>query len=176
MVEKVERIVLTGGPSSGKTTIIRLLESKGHNVLKESAREILEKFGQPKNQKEAFNLEIFMYEVQKEREDSCFGRTFLDRSQIDNIAYAKHFLGYHPKEMPLPKDRYHAVFVLERLPFVSDGTRTEKSDEEASHRHNLVLNEYLARGYSPIIVSVFPSDNFHDSVKRRVDFIMSHIK
>jgi predicted ATPase len=175
MKQNVERIVLTGGPSSGKTTIINHLESKGFKIIRESARETLEKFGTPKNKEEIQKLELLMFGTQKERERNCSGRTFLDRSQIDYLAYTKYFLGYLPSDMSPPNYRYDKVFVLERLPFVADGTRTEANEEEAQHRHELVLNEYINQGYSPILVPTFPFEDIEGSVKRRAEFILTHL-
>ena len=37
----IKRIVITGGPSSGKTSIIDKLQSLGHKCLEEVSREII---------------------------------------------------------------------------------------------------------------------------------------
>ena len=38
------KIVITGGPGTGKTSIINKLESLGHHVFHESSREIIRKY------------------------------------------------------------------------------------------------------------------------------------
>ena len=38
------KIVITGGPGTGKTSIINKLEDIGHTVFHESSREIIQKY------------------------------------------------------------------------------------------------------------------------------------
>jgi len=170
------RIVLTGGPSSGKTTVINELEKRGFSVLRESSREILGRFGTINSKEEREELELTIFKTQKKKEEACEETVFLDRSQIDSLAYTNYFLGYIPKEMGLPKKSYDVVFLLDRLPFVKDGLRVENSDSEANKLHLILKQAYLKLGYFPILVPTFPSVFVEASVRRRVNFILSYLR
>jgi len=169
----IKKIVLTGGPSSGKTSVIKELKRRGFRVLSESGRTILGVMGSPKSKKEMVKVQLLICCLQKILESYCEKKTFLDRSLIDIFAYSKHFFGSLPKCMSLPNYRYDKVFVLDRLPFVADGLRIESCDGEAKKMHNLVLAEYELHGYRPIVVPLFPSCTVQESIERRAVFILN---
>ncbi len=166
------KYVLTGGPCSGKTTLVNELRKKGFPVLSESAREILSSNNHKyKNNYEKLERDIFLHQLKKESK-LCRkpGVYFLDRGTLDCLAYSKLLLGYVPKEIAEHPhhERYHKVFVLERLPFIDDGLRIEKDDAEAQKIHDTLVETYVSYGYNPIHVPVMP-------IEDRLDFILSHI-
>jgi predicted ATPase len=167
--------VITGGASCGKSTIIDALRIRGKTVLEEIARKVLiEREGYEATKEEWHYRQTEIHKRQLAQEDGITnGIAFSDRSLVDGIAYCKHLLNYIPEENKEPelKGRYNAVLVLDRLPLKKDGTRIEKDDKEAELIHNLILNEYIRLGYSPISVPVFPG-SLEESVAARVDFIL----
>ncbi len=84
---------LTGGPSSGKTSIIDALEKRGEPVVREAATDwitsqIRAGVSQPWKEK-SFTWDIL--QLQLEREKSCASennRTFIDRGVFDVYAFA----------------------------------------------------------------------------------------
>lgn len=171
-MEKTKRIILTGGPSCGKTTVLDYLKKQGYNCISETAREVLEeKIIDPKTPE--FQLEIFRRQLEKERKY----RGFFDRSALEGIAYSRKISGYVSQEIEsfyFP-NRYGAVFLLERLPFKQDGTRTEKNDEEAEEIHQLITSAYQEKGYKLIKVPVFQG-TLEESVERRANFILEELE
>lgn len=170
--------VLTGGPTNGKSTLLKKLKDFGHLVLEETAREVLEErrnFVVNDAERLIREQEIFRRQIKREAEAIIKNkdRHFLDRSLIDVIAYSDYHLGYIPDEFKSIdlKNRYNNVFFLERLPFIPDGTRIEKDDNEAERIHRKLIDTYCEMGYNLISVPVFPVDKIND----RIDFILSYI-
>lgn len=170
--------VLTGGPTNGKSTLINLLKDAGHFVLNETAREVLEerkRFSATKEEVLFRELEIFRRQKKKETEILEKGKEreyFLDRSLVDCIAYCEYYLGYIPDEVACLDltNKYSEIFLLERLPFVADGTRIEKDDKEAEKVHRLLIKAYERFGYKTISVPVFPEGK----IIERLGLVLSH--
>ena len=162
------KCVLTGGPSCGKTSVIDFLRSMKYSVLDEAAREVLDSCREGSYEEK--EIEIFERQLRREEEFEG-GLVFLDRGVVDVLAYSNIYLGYLPERF---RDfdfsgRYDGVFVLERLPFVDDGVRVEKGDEEAQRIHEEIIRVYKGEGYEPITVPLM-------SIGERAEFILKHVK
>ena len=85
----MKRIVISGGPSSGKTTLVNNLKTLGHNCFDEVSREIIESQNINSSIKKfdfeetVFNKRIEQYRLAKSEIQ------FYDRSFIDGLAYMK---------------------------------------------------------------------------------------
>lgn len=109
-----KRIVITGGPCSGKTSIIEALKQKGHYCFDEVSREII----QSMNIKTSFKNIDFEETVFKKRKADYLnapqGISFYDRSMLDNIAYLrknKHNIPKHFQE-DCNNYRYHSTVFI----------------------------------------------------------------
>jgi len=164
----MNKYVLTGGPSCGKTTIINELKNLGYSVLEEVAREVhSEKKWQLGKELE---LEILSRQLKKERNlDPLNQNYFLDRGVYDIHAYCQHLLRHIPKEVSSSNSQYSLIFLLDLLPFENDGLRIEKDIEEAKQVQTLIKQIYENQGYTLIQVPVLP-------VKERTNFILNHIR
>jgi predicted ATPase len=161
------KIVLTGGPCCGKSTLLAELKKRGYTVVEETAREVL-------SERKNFSLkeiqeEIMRRQIEKEEKISE-GIVFLDRGVVDVMAYMKYYSIEMPVEMlSLCVKRYNKIFFLGRLPFQHDGLRVEKTDEEAEKQHQLIQGVYLKLGYDLIFVPDW-------GVLKRADFIEKYIQ
>ena len=177
-----KKIVITGGPSCGKSTLIKKFKRDyGFDVLGEVAREIIkERMCLDLSFDESFFRQRLIYEKQFSLEKNLSAKdfVFLDRSLIDNVAYWHHLFGFVPDDLNVDSQnlgsRYNTFFVLDRLPFVDDGLRSEKGDEEAEKIHYLIIDCYKDFGYNPVYVPVFKG-NLYESVDKRADFILNHL-
>lgn len=162
------KIVITGCPCSGKTSIINEFERRGYCVLGEAAREVIYERRKYDATKSEWDLrQRIIFDRQIEREKNLEGLTFLDRSVIDSYAYFIFRHGQIPKSLEFPKTNYEKVFVLDRLSFEEDGLRSETPDE-LEIIHNLLIESYKKFGYEPTKVPLMP-------VKSRADFILNHL-
>ena len=98
----MKKYIITGGPHSGKSRVIKMLEKKGINVMHETGRLIIQEDQEKKKQDPSF-IQLYpwddqlifcrrCHERQVEREKQLphgpDNTVILDRSIIDNLAYA----------------------------------------------------------------------------------------
>lgn len=168
----IRRIVLTGGPGVGKSTVIRLLSSRGYSIVPEAAAIIIEREKKidsdclpwknvSKFQEAVSNLQLSLEEKIQE------GITFLDRGLIDGHAYSKIDNVEAPKIIySHSRERYNTVFLLDPLPIYKKDEIRWDNEERAKIVHKTITESYKTFGYNPIVVPVL-------SPESRLDFILN---
>ena len=174
------KCVITGGPSSGKTTLVSLISQLGHEVVPESAEQIID--GQLKQggdmvpwnaaRRQEFQEELIRRQIEVEVGIKGDGLYFLDRAIPDNIAY-NLYDGNTPSDYLLKSSRnggYDCVFFLEQLPFYEQTKFRRETSQEAKRLSFLLSEVYGSLGYE--VVNIAPMG----SAERRAEFIMNVIK
>lgn len=166
--------VITGGPSSGKTTTVNILRQRGYATTIEHARHYIDTqrvAGRTVEEIRAnqlvFQRSILEMQVDEESALDPRARVFLDRALPDALAYYR-FLGLEPDAEYLTLLRpgvYRAVFVLDLLPLAADYARTEDRAAQIEI-HRLLAEVYTELGYRPQAVPPLPPED-------RVDFILA---
>jgi predicted ATPase len=170
----MRKLIITGGPNAGKSTIIDLLSASGYPVLRESSRLIIEEMGIFPWDDQTLFCEVFrQVQVKRERELNS-SLTFLDRSLIDPVAYAE------VAGVMLNEDYYRnieeamyerKVFFLEMLPhYVTDKQRKD-SPEIAATVHERLREVYIRLGFHLIDVPLF-SGSPETSKRMRLEHIL----
>ncbi|MEK7505041.1 MAG: ATP-binding protein [Patescibacteria group bacterium] len=170
----MKRLVLTGGPGVGKTTIIELLRARGYEVVGETARALIEAGhsggNYPTRQKQMAEFQRALAWQQFELEENFSNRAvFFDRSLVDVFVFCAHYKVPFPTELQdkLAK-RYDLVFNLEPLSvYANDAVRTE-SASVAREIHERLIATYQQLGYA--LISVPPL-----APAARADFIVNHL-
>lgn len=177
-------VVLTGGPSCGKTTLLEALHAHAFrsmppgetssiyrsmsSLTHEVAREVIAEarragFETGDCFKNCFDVMQDTIAAQQLLRDTALAgsesRTlplFIDRGCCDAAAhYLAAGMGYPHLEKFCQMFRYKAVLLLENLPFVSDGIRFQ--DEEGQKRTQQACREVYERfGHRVITVPVLP--------------------
>jgi len=179
----MKKIIITGGPCTGKTSVINELALRGYTTGGESAREILgsQYFSQAStsgyksvvSNEDFINTErkILQCQITLESMVTGEGTVFLDRSILDPLAYID-FIGVSREsflETIKNNMNYHPdVFILDQLPFYVQDDIMKETHEEAKIIHNLIRDVYREFGFTIIDVPCF-------SVPQRADYILSHI-
>lgn len=168
--------VITGGPSTGKTTVINLLYKRGYKTTIEHARHYIDTMKvdgrtveEIRANKRIFQLGVLDMQIEQEAELSPDETVFLDRAIPDAMAYYQ-FLKLDVDNLLLKameQVSYKNIFILDRLPFINDYARTE--DEQAQREiHNLIIDVYESLGFPVIFVPVLNPDE-------RVNFILANL-
>ncbi len=160
--------VLTGGPCSGKTTLLNELEKEGFKIIKEAAREIIseEKSLNPNflswNNLEEFQLKVLERQIEIERNLENSKETIFSDSAIPSgIAYLKT----HNKNIPekllreSSKKRYGKIFLLEPIEKYENDSERAESKEISEKIHAFIKETYSSLGYELIeIPAVTPEE------------------
>ncbi|MBP6913484.1 MAG: ATP-binding protein [Candidatus Levybacteria bacterium] len=177
-MKKNNWFVITGGPSSGKSTTIRLLSRKGYVTTQEIAREFIEsqfKLGlsmtEIRKDQLGFQMQILALQMKLEEGLASGQITFLDRSIPDIMAYLIF------RTCPIPdayvkiyeasKHNYKKVFILDSLSFEEDPVRVENA-KEAEEIRLLLEKSYKDLGIDIVKVPVMGEE-------KRVSFILEHV-
>ncbi|WP_026449718.1 AAA family ATPase [Aequorivita capsosiphonis] len=177
---KTERIVITGGPGSGKTALIKHLEDQGHQVMHEISREVT--LQAQKEGIEQLFLENPMLFSEKllegrlkqfrEGENRHAETLFYDRGMPDVTAYMDFMNIHYPENFSETCNtyRYDKVFVLPpwKEIYEQDNERYE-SFEQAEELFNFLKNSYEYYGYNTYEVPV-------GSIKERAEYILEKVK
>jgi len=174
----VKRIVISGGPSSGKTTIINELKRAGHYCFDEVSRELIleaQKKGiaQPfLTDPEQFNNDLLKARIRQfEKAESLNVTAFYDRGVHDIVGYMHYGKQLIPKSFneACKNSKYDQVFLLPpwKTIHVVDNERYE-SFEQANEVYICLRKTYEEFGYKIVNVPV-------GTVTERKDFILKHI-
>jgi predicted ATPase len=168
--------VITGGPSTGKTTVINLLMERGYKTTIEHARHYIDTMKEEgrtveeiRANKRKFQLGVLDMQIEQEAELSPSDTVFLDRAIPDAMAYYRFLkLEYDKILLDAMKEvAYKKIFILDRLPFVNDYARTE--DEQAQKLiHQLIIEVYQSLEFPVVFVPVISPDE-------RVEFILKNL-
>ncbi|MBO2545390.1 MULTISPECIES: AAA family ATPase [Flavobacteriaceae] len=169
--------VITGGPSTGKTTVINMLAERGYKTTIEHARHYIDTMrteGQTveelRSNRKKFQIGVLDMQIEQEASILPQDLVFLDRAIPDAMAYYQFLkLDYDEKLLTAVKNTsYKKIFILDRLPFTKDYARTE--DEEAQKKiHQLIIDVYTSLGFPIVSVPVLPPTE-------RVEFILKNIE
>ena len=168
--------VITGGPSSGKTTTVNILRERGYITTMEHARHFIDTQrlkGKTieevrKNQLE-FQLGVLDMQIEQENEIAPHVQVFLDRAIPDAIAYYRFLKLTEDKKLTeaLKTVSYKKIFIMDYLPLKNDYARTENVEAQKKI-HSLITDVYESLPFPVVHVPVLPAED-------RVDFILKNL-
>jgi len=178
---KPRKIVITGGPSTGKSTVIQELKNRNYICFDEVSRDII-KEAQKQGIEQLFLEDPYLFSQKllegrvnqyREADNVKSEIVFFDRGIPDVNAYLNYVKQPVPDEFEQithshPYDKY--VFIMPPWDeiYTTDTERYE-SFNQAQLIHNKLVNYYKALGYYLIFVPF-------GTVKKRVDYIIDSLK
>lgn len=169
--------VITGGPSSGKTTTVDLLRDRGYITTLERARHFLDTqrlkgrtVEEVRSNQLEFQRSVLEMQIQQEQEIAPQVQVFLDRAIPDALAYYRYL--HLPIDerlvQALNKVYYRKIFIMDPLPLKNDYARIE--DAEGQRKiHELITEVYESLPFPVVHVPAL-------SPEERVDFILKHLE
>ena len=167
--------IITGAPSSGKTTLINLLAAAHYSIGPEVARDYIEHLLAESHTlddiyhgNKQLQRKILAMALKRERhleKDKLF---FFDRGTIDSLGYFQYYNldAKHVVEACQQK-RYKKIFFCHQLPVVYDSIRVE-DNLSAKSIGELIYESYILMGYQLIELPAIP-------VEQRMEIIFNHI-
>ena len=182
-----KRIVITGGPGTGKTSLVRSLEVNGYMCFHEIIRDLTSEALNGSDPSEfgtnplafvedpySFNQRILEGRLKQFQTAGKSGRdeVFFDRGIPDVLAYMDYFKQEYERYFveACENNRYDEVIILPpwKKIYKSDNERFE-SFEEAQAIHEELVKTYHNFGYNPLIMPL-------DSVETRSGLITDLLK
>ena len=171
--------VLSGGPCSGKTTLLERLGSLGHPVISEAATEVrLDPACRAlRDSPLEFQREVLRRQLEKESnaleraEDSQV--VFADRGVGDHFGYLRHH-GIEPFAELLQawgeaRTRYRAVFFLAMSPKYKVASHRQEGPAEATRVHECLRDGYTRHHPEVIRVPWLP-------IRERLDMVLDWVR
>ncbi len=168
----MRKIVLTGGPFSGKSTLAEQLGAEGFAVAPEAAIRVIEQLVDELGPERArtwrvshphdFQVRIVRLQLELEAEAERSGAEWIvcDRGLLDGIAYCHHWGVPTPSvlEDAVAHTRYYAVLLLDTLASFEARAQTGRVDD---HRDSVRLREliqrvYVEHDYRPVVIPERP--------------------
>lgn len=177
---KTKKIVITGGPGTGKSTLINELIKRGFSCLEEISRQVT------LNAKKDGIDQLFLtnpllfselllngrYQQYQDANKLNANVTFFDRGVPDVLAYMDFIGDTYPTSFTdtCKETVYDTVFILKPWKdiFISDNERYENF-EQALEIHDCLLNTYNKYHYNLIDVPF-------DTVENRTNYILKALK
>jgi len=174
------KIVITGGPGTGKSTLINNLIRQGHHCLEEVSRQVTLE-AQKNGADQLFLTKPLMFSelLLKGRQKQYFESelyknetVFFDRGIPDILAYMDYIGDTYPEKFieACKNSRYNKVFILKpwRAIYTNDNERYENFDQ-ALKIHAHLVSTYKGFDYDLVDVPF-------DTVENRTNFILNTVK
>jgi predicted ATPase len=189
--------VLTGGPNSGKTTLINELSGRGFHTIPEGSRRVLEyhiddqlSIDSIQNLILDYQLQLegslprespFTYIVSLDNENYTPQHTILDRSLIDVLAYSRvlsddtRFHDNIKRRIDQQEDvgeRYDRIWLCRSRGYNPDGVRVEKDKEQIDRIEKEIVDAYKEYGYGTLEMPTVDND-IKGELEQRVKLLTS---
>lgn len=169
--------IISGGPSVGKTTLIKRLRREGHRIIEEvGTRVIAGGVFHPARDRHAFQTEVLRMQLEEEATSQPDEVTWGDRGLLDGAAY------YLNDGLPVPErfasldvSHYLVVFLLEPLEtFEKDGIRPDFENLEFTLRITPLLEQvYRQAGVLVVRVPAMGVEERLAFMKTKVDELLA---
>jgi predicted ATPase len=174
-----KKIIITGGPSTGKSSLINHLKDKGYSCMDEVSREVILEARKKGIEHLFITSPIFFSELLLEKRIAQFYQAekqneniiFFDRGVIDIEAYLNFSSTNHTIDFNsiLKEIKYDHVFICPPWKEIhqTDNERYE-SFEEATAIHRKLIESYEKEGYSIVEIPT-------GTIAQRTDFITNNV-
>ena len=172
---KPKKYVLSGGPGSGKSSILLGLEQRGEYIVREAAEDYI-RYRQAQGQMKPWVEEDFQDKIldlsmsREEKTHPKAERVFLDRGLLDGLAYVKKGSKIYEKLLEIAKKaEYDIIFIIEPLAVIEKTEVRRENKDESIAIGNALKQIYQEHGFKVVMVP-------EDKLQERIEFIMKEIE
>jgi predicted ATPase len=146
--------VITGGPCTGKSTVINEIARLGYRIIPEAARVVIAEQQKIKNGKLPWNdrdgYQKLVLRRQLDDLKGVSGIVFLERGLHDALAYYKLDNLKPPHEIVAAARNasYERVFLMEPIPFYEKDNERREDAETRDRIHAAIIDVYVRHGYN----------------------------
>ena len=175
-----QKIVLIGGPGTGKSTVLNDLSNRGFHCMPEVSREVTLD-AQKKGIQQLFLTDPLLFSKMllegrekqyKEADEANSDWVFFDRGLPDVFAYLNYTNDTYPGYFKEKSEQYQYSYIFAFRPwrkiYVSDNERYE------SYEESVVINDHIEQAYKDLGYQIIPVP--FGSVEERSDFIINWLK
>lgn len=179
--EGQRRHIITGGPGSGKTSIINELAKRGYLIAPEAATDVIEDDLQQNIQvpwmADDYHIKVSVLMAKRQEEVRSSKKTvaFFDRGHLDGITYILLQRRKLPQEVvdyvqATLDDNFfdRKVFFIENLEFCEQAPHRDENLEEALEKSRQIKQNYQALGYE--VINIPPG-----TIEQRCQWIINQI-
>lgn len=180
--EGQRRYIITGGPGSGKTSIINELAKRGYLIVPEAATDVIEEGLQQNIQApwmaDDYHIKVsaLMAKRQEEVRNSKKTVAFFDRGHLDGITYILLQRRKLPQEVvdyvqaTIDENFFDKkVFFIENLEFCEQAPHRDENLEEALEKSRHLKQNYQALGYE--VINIPPG-----TIEHRSEWIINQVQ
>ena len=175
-MQKNNWYVVTGGPSTGKSTLLEDLEKRGYKTIPEAARVFIDQeiakgltIQEIRSDEQSFQEKVLEMKMETEKGLNLEETIFLDRGIPDSESYM--LLHNFPIDENLKEAIqncfYKKVFLLDPLDYEVDYARTETEDERKKLQ-KLLREAYEKLGFQVVVVPVMGRE-------QRAEFVLNNL-
>lgn len=179
-MENTHFYIFTGGPGSGKSTVLNMLANMGYTTIKEVGRSIIQKQLETEgdavpwaNTLRYAHLMLLRSIVDFEEYSHINRPCFFDRGILDTLGYSRLINIQISKELEIAARQYRYNRKIFLFPFWEDiyinDTERKQSIKEAQETYRVIKNTYAEFDYQPLIVPCI-------SPQERVKWIIKNIQ
>lgn len=163
-----QKYILTGGPGSGKSSIILELEARGEYIVREAAEDVIRRT-QAKGierpwENPNFQRDILRLQIQREKAiPAGVERAFIDRGILDGLAYTTPGTEIS-REIQREARTYAGVFLIKNLG-QTQTNKVRREDQEAALKIESGLREiYDLAGYRIMAIPACPVEQRAEAI------------
>ena len=176
----MSKLILTGAPGAGKTSLLLALESRGFAVVREAATDVIA-LDQARGVDEPwldarFIDQIVRLQVRRENGSTAVGRVLFDRSPVCTLALAR-YLGFQPPsalqdelDRILKGDIYcRKVLLIEPIGFITHTDARRITYDESLRFGQLHIEAYREFGFELLSVPPNPIDDRVKTIQAMIE-------
>ena len=171
------KVVVSGGPCAGKTSLVNFLRAKGFSTTPETARQLIADQQKtpdpiiPWKKPQEFQDLLWKTNVEKEKNLPEDNILIMDRCAVDIIGFCDFLKTKKPENWQefFDKQRYDLIIIPEMLHNYKEDPQRAYKEQESYDIHQAIKDLYTELGYAFLELPIAP-------IEKRAELVLEAIK